>query len=84
MRASAVDGLMDPLAAVSRWSRVTPAVLNVDLAGVTFLDCTGIHALVAVRNPPSALGVNCRSPAQIGPAPYGCDAGDGRPVLIGL
>jgi anti-anti-sigma factor len=27
-----------------------PAVLDVDLAGVTFLDCTGISALVAVRN----------------------------------
>jgi anti-anti-sigma factor len=27
-----------------------PAVLDVDLAGVTFLDCTGIGALVAVRN----------------------------------
>jgi anti-anti-sigma factor len=28
----------------------TPAVLVVDLAGVTFLDCTGIGALVAARN----------------------------------
>jgi anti-anti-sigma factor len=28
----------------------TPAVLDVDLAGVTFLDCTGVSALVAVRN----------------------------------
>jgi anti-anti-sigma factor len=27
----------------------TPAVLDVDLAGVTFLDCTGISAIVAVR-----------------------------------
>lgn len=27
-----------------------PAVIDVDLAGVTFLDCTGISALVAVRN----------------------------------
>jgi len=27
-----------------------PAVLNVDLGGVTFLDCTGISALVAARN----------------------------------
>jgi anti-anti-sigma factor len=27
-----------------------PAVLDVDLAGVTFLDCSGINALVAVRN----------------------------------
>jgi anti-anti-sigma factor len=27
-----------------------PAVVEVDLAGVTFLDCTGISVLVAVRN----------------------------------
>jgi anti-anti-sigma factor len=27
-----------------------PAVVDVDLAGVTFLDCSGISALVAVRN----------------------------------
>jgi len=27
-----------------------PAVLDVDLAGVSFLDCTGISALVAVRH----------------------------------
>jgi anti-anti-sigma factor len=27
-----------------------PDLLDVDLAGVTFLDCTGIGALVAVRN----------------------------------
>jgi anti-anti-sigma factor len=27
-----------------------PAVLDVDLVGVTFLDCTGISALVAARN----------------------------------
>ena len=27
-----------------------PAVLDIDLAGVTFLDCTGIGALVAVHN----------------------------------
>jgi anti-anti-sigma factor len=26
------------------------AVLDIDLGGVTFLDCTGINALVAVRN----------------------------------
>jgi anti-anti-sigma factor len=30
--------------------REQPAVIDVDLAGVTFLDCTGISALVAVRN----------------------------------
>ena len=28
----------------------SPAVLDVDLAGVTFLDCAGISALVVVRN----------------------------------
>lgn len=28
----------------------TPAVLDVDLAGVTFLDCAGLRALVAGRN----------------------------------
>lgn len=28
----------------------TPAVLDVNVAGVTFLDCTGISALVAARN----------------------------------
>jgi anti-anti-sigma factor len=27
-----------------------PAVIDIDLAGVSFLDCTGIGALVAVRN----------------------------------
>jgi len=27
-----------------------PAVVDIDLAGVTFLDCTAISALVAVRN----------------------------------
>jgi anti-anti-sigma factor len=26
------------------------AIVDVDLAGVTFLDCTGISGLVAVRN----------------------------------
>ena len=28
----------------------TPAVVDIDLAGVSFLDCTAIGALVAVRN----------------------------------
>jgi anti-anti-sigma factor len=35
-----------------------PAVLDVDLAGVTFLDCTGISALVAVRN--AAMDTGCQ------------------------
>lgn len=34
-----------------------PVVLDIDLAGVTFLDCTGIGALVAVRN--AAVHVGC-------------------------
>jgi anti-anti-sigma factor len=40
--------LLDRLLGVLR--EQTPAVLDVDLAGVTFLDCTGISALVRVRN----------------------------------
>ena len=40
--------LRDRLLSVLR--EQAPAVLDVDLAGVTFLDCTGISALVAVRN----------------------------------
>jgi anti-anti-sigma factor len=35
-----------------------PAVVEVDLTGVTFLDCAGIGALVAARN--AALQVGCR------------------------
>jgi anti-anti-sigma factor len=35
-----------------------PAVLDVDFAGVTFLDCTGISALVAVRN--AAMHTGCQ------------------------
>jgi anti-anti-sigma factor len=35
-----------------------PAVLNVDLSGVTFLDCAGIRALVAVYN--TAVRVDCQ------------------------
>jgi anti-anti-sigma factor len=34
-----------------------PVALTVDLSGVTFLDCTGIGALVAVRN--AAVQVDC-------------------------
>ena len=37
-----------------------PAVLDVDLAGVTFLDCTGISALVAVRNAAMRTGRQVR------------------------
>jgi anti-anti-sigma factor len=35
-----------------------PAVLDIDLAGVTFLDCTGIGALVAVYN--AAVHAGCQ------------------------
>lgn len=35
-----------------------PAVLEVDLTGITFLDCTGVGALVAVRN--TAVHNGCR------------------------
>jgi anti-anti-sigma factor len=34
----------------------TPAVVDVDLAGVSFFDCAGIGALVAVRNLAVAAG----------------------------
>ena len=37
-----------------------PAVLDVDLAGVTLLDCTGISALVAVRNAARHTGRHVR------------------------
>jgi|GEM_PF-492121 len=37
-----------------------PAVLDIDLAGVTFLDCTGIGALVAVRNAAVHAGSHVR------------------------
>jgi len=36
----------------------SPAVLEVDLAGVTFLDCTGISALASVRN--AAVQTGCQ------------------------
>lgn len=42
------DALRDRLLAVLQ--EHGPALLGVDLAGVTFMDCTGIGALVAVRN----------------------------------
>jgi anti-anti-sigma factor len=35
-----------------------PAVFDIDLAGVRFLDCTGIGALVAVRN--AAVHAGCQ------------------------
>jgi len=35
-----------------------PVVLEIDLAGVTFLDCAGIGALVAARN--TAVQIGCR------------------------
>jgi anti-anti-sigma factor len=38
----------------------TPAVLVVDLADVTFLDCTGIGALVAARNAAISAGAQVR------------------------
>ena len=37
-----------------------PAVLDVDLGGVTFLDCTGISALVAARNAAVHIGGHMR------------------------
>lgn len=36
------------------------AVLDIDLAGVTFLDCTGVSALVAVRNTAAQTGQQVR------------------------
>lgn len=38
----------------------TPAVLVVDLTGVTFLDCAGISALVGVRNAAGRTGCQMR------------------------
>ncbi|PZG03088.1 hypothetical protein C1I95_34030 [Micromonospora craterilacus] len=37
-----------------------PAVLVVDLAGVTFLDCAGVSALVGVRNAAGKTGCQMR------------------------
>ena len=37
-----------------------PTMLGVDLAGVTFLDCAGISALVAVRNAAARTGRQMR------------------------
>jgi anti-anti-sigma factor len=37
-----------------------PAVVDVDLAGVSFLDCAGIGALVAVRNVATGAGRQLR------------------------
>jgi anti-anti-sigma factor len=50
--------LRDRLLGVLR--KQAPAVLDVDLAGVTFLDCTGISALVAVRNAARRAGRQMR------------------------
>lgn len=38
----------------------TPAVIQVDLAGVAFLDCTGVDVLVAVYNAASRSGCTLR------------------------
>lgn len=38
----------------------SPALLVVDLAGVTFLDCAGISALVRVRNAAGEIGCQLR------------------------
>ncbi|MEO3922391.1 STAS domain-containing protein [Micromonosporaceae bacterium B7E4] len=45
----------------------TPAVLIVDLAGVAFLDCAGIRALVGVRNAAGEAGCQMRVTA---PQPF--------------
>jgi len=37
-----------------------PSIIDIDLAGVTFLDCTGIGALVAVRNGAVHAGCHVR------------------------
>jgi anti-anti-sigma factor len=37
-----------------------PTTLSVDLAGVSFLDCTGINALIAARNAAAATGRQMR------------------------
>jgi anti-anti-sigma factor len=38
----------------------SPDLIDVDLAGVTFLDCTGLGALVAVRNAAVQVGQQVR------------------------
>lgn len=48
------DGLLDVL------RDEAPTMLGVDLAGVTFLDCAGISALVAVRNAAARTGRQMR------------------------
>ena len=37
-----------------------PVVLDVDLAGVTFLDCTGVDALVVIRDATRRAGIEMR------------------------
>jgi anti-anti-sigma factor len=62
-----VIGEVDPATAPALQDRLltvlheqTPDVLDVDLAGVTFLDCTGIGALVAARNAAIHAGAQVR------------------------
>jgi anti-anti-sigma factor len=52
------DVLRDSLLGVLRDE--TPTMLGVDFAGVTFLDCAGISALVAVRNAAARTGRQLR------------------------
>src|SRR5687767_11308099 len=54
------------------------AALNVDLSGVTFLDCTGISALVAVRK--AAFQVDCHMWATNPRAHRASNTGPDRPA----
>jgi len=55
---STADALRDRLLEVLR--EQTPAVLDVDLGRVAFLDCAGVGALVAVRNAAVHAGIQLR------------------------
>jgi anti-anti-sigma factor len=55
---STAGALRDRLLQVLR--EQAPAVLDVDLARVTFLDCAGVGALVAVRNAAVHAGIQMR------------------------